>query len=167
MNNTITIGRSSSCDIVVPDDRVSRTHATLSVVDGKYVFRDVSSNGSTLNGEYINGRSVAVAPGAPIMLSDRVPLPWAQIYARLPLPGSGGAVYSAGGQTQVDKVRYEQPASPDDHAGVGWCILAFLIPIVGLILYGVWCKSTPNKAKTVGMWALAGFILNLIFIAAR
>jgi pSer/pThr/pTyr-binding forkhead associated (FHA) protein len=49
------------------DNSISRVHAEISIVGGKYVFKDISKNGSTLNGEYINNRSVQVSPGAPIM----------------------------------------------------------------------------------------------------
>lgn len=161
MDKSITIGRSSSCDIVIPDNRVSRNHATLSIVNGTYVYRDTSTNGSTLNGQIITG-PVKITPGAPIMLDGRVPLPWAQIYARLPL--SGTVAYGSGA-TQVGEIPVVAK-DPEDQAGFGWCLLAFLIPLVGLILYFAWRGNYPNKANTVGIWALIGFVINLIAILA-
>lgn len=62
MNATVTIGRSSECNIMVSDGNVSRIHARISRVGGQYVFEDVSSNGSVLNGQVIHGRRITVAP---------------------------------------------------------------------------------------------------------
>jgi pSer/pThr/pTyr-binding forkhead associated (FHA) protein len=46
----ITIGRSSSCDVVLDDHRVSSRHAWVGIVDGKAVLRDLeSTNGTFLN----------------------------------------------------------------------------------------------------------------------
>lgn len=48
------IGRDESCDIVVSSNRISRHHATLSMIeDGQWLWRDESANGSFLNGERI------------------------------------------------------------------------------------------------------------------
>ncbi len=47
----VTIGRSSECDIVLADDRVSRQHAYLENVAGQILVQDLeSSNGTFLNG---------------------------------------------------------------------------------------------------------------------
>lgn len=88
MNATVTIGRSSECNIMVSDGNVSRIHARISRVGGQYVFEDVSSNGSVLNGQVIHGRRITVAPGANILLAGRVPFPWNEVYKMLPMgPG--------------------------------------------------------------------------------
>ena len=71
MKPSITIGRSSHCDIIVPDDRVSREHARISLVGGEYVYEDLSKNGSVIGGRVIHGRAT-VAPGAEILLAGRV-----------------------------------------------------------------------------------------------
>lgn len=60
-----------------------------------------------------------------------------------------------------------QPATPsstseDSSAPVGWCILSFLIPLVGWILYFSWRRTKPNKASAVCTWAWIGFAVNLI-----
>lgn len=61
------------------------------------------------------------------------------------------------------------PAKVDtDSSSVGFTLLGFFIPIVGLILYFVWKESQPLKAKSVGKGALIGFcvsIISSIFIA--
>ena len=52
------------------------------------------------------------------------------------------------------------PNSPekDDGSGLGWGILGFFFPIVGLILYLVWKSDYPLRAKSAGKGALAGVI---------
>ena len=46
----ITIGRHQSCNIVIPDSRVSAHHAWIGIVAGKPVLRDLeSTNGTFLN----------------------------------------------------------------------------------------------------------------------
>jgi hypothetical protein len=48
------VGRSSSCDLVLPDDSVSRRHAEIALRGGICVIRDLGS----CNGTYVNGRAV-------------------------------------------------------------------------------------------------------------
>lgn len=55
-----------------------------------------------------------------------------------------------------------------DSSSVGFALLGFFIPIVGLILYFVWKESQPLKAKSAGKGALIGFcvsIISSIFVA--
>jgi hypothetical protein len=48
------IGRSSSCDLVLTDDAVSRRHAEIALRGGLCAVRDLGS----CNGTYVNGRAV-------------------------------------------------------------------------------------------------------------
>ena len=48
------IGRSSSCDLVLEDDAVSRRHAEIALRGGVCVVRDIGSS----NGTWVNGRAV-------------------------------------------------------------------------------------------------------------
>ena len=50
----------------------------------------------------------------------------------------------------------------EDKPSAGLNILAFLFPLVGLILYLVQKKDTPVRAKKIGKWALIGFILGIV-----
>ena len=52
----------------------------------------------------------------------------------------------------------------DDTTSVGLCILGFLIPIVGFIIWCVLVNSKPNRAKAVGIASIIGFVINLILI---
>ena len=79
---TISIGR-VDCDIIISDNNISRKHATISLVNGQYVYNDISKNGTTINGRVYQNEKVVVTPGTPIYLANKVPLPWPQI---LPFP---------------------------------------------------------------------------------
>lgn len=160
---TITIGRSSHCDIVVPYEGVSRVHAEISIVGNQYIFYDKSKNGSSIGGRMINNERISVAPGANILLSNRIPLPWAQVYALLPLPQHKDS-FDYEEETHVYKNK-EQPviySSEEDSLGIGWGILAFIIPIAGWILYFCWKDKTPHKASQAAKVAWIGFGVNCL-----
>ena len=165
---TLTIGRSSQCDIIVPHNNVSRVHARISVIGGKYVFEDVSKHGSYIGGQLLKSGKTTIAPGTEILLAGQVPLPWGQIYSQLPLQGNNAfeaeTSYNGGGGYQV--ANYQSPKS-DESIGIGWGILAFFIPIAGWIMYFVWKDDTPKRASQANTIAWVGFILNLLsFFAA-
>ena len=51
----------------------------------------------------------------------------------------------------------------EDKPSTGLNILAFLFPLVGLILYLCFQNTTPVRAKAIGKWALIGFIVGVAF----
>jgi hypothetical protein len=59
----IVLGRSSSCQLVLADDTVSRRHAELRAEDGRWILRDLGSS----NGTWVNGRQVVEAE---VLLGD-------------------------------------------------------------------------------------------------
>ena len=64
---SVTLGRSSACELVFADDTVSRRHAELRVQDGRWMLRDLGSS----NGTFVNGRRVMeaeVAAGDEVVL---------------------------------------------------------------------------------------------------
>ena len=64
---TLLLGRSSGCQLVFADDTVSRRHAELRLLDGRWILRDLGSS----NGTWVNGRRVMeaeVAPGDEVSL---------------------------------------------------------------------------------------------------
>lgn len=70
--SVINIGRRADNQLVMPDPRVSRSHAQIRVVRGQYVLFDLNSTGGTM----VNGRRIhqcALKPGDVISLSG-VPL---------------------------------------------------------------------------------------------
>lgn len=50
----------------------------------------------------------------------------------------------------------------DDSSNVGFAILGFFIPLVGLILFLVYESKQPERAKLVGKGALIGFITQIV-----
>lgn len=55
--DNMVIGRSRTCDVVVPSAKVSRQHAGIAMVKGKFFIEDLgSANGVWKDGERINGR---------------------------------------------------------------------------------------------------------------
>jgi hypothetical protein len=66
----VTLGRSRQCDIVLQDPNVSREHAEVRPRGGSWVLADLgSTNGSRLNGQWIEGSEV-VRPGDEIELGS-------------------------------------------------------------------------------------------------
>jgi hypothetical protein len=59
------------------------------------------------------------------------------------------------------------PAMSEDKVSIGFCILAFLIPLFGFIYWGVKAKETPKRARAVGITAIVSFVLNIILIATN
>lgn len=164
---TITIGRGSHCDILIPNEKISREHARISLVGNRYVFQDTSSNGSTLNGQIIHNERIEVAPGAPILLAGNVPLPWKDILAMLP-PGQAdpygrGTVLNPPPVPPTPNIPYQPAVDPYATLEVGWGLLAFFIPIAGWIMYFCWKDKTPKKASQAAMWAWIGFGVGLLW----
>ena len=59
----------------------------------------------------------------------------------------------------------QAPVNPqEDKPSAGLNILAFLFPLVGLILFLVWKDTLPLRSKSCGKGALVGVILYVIFI---
>ncbi len=49
----VTIGSSSSSDIVIKDDEISPHHAVLNYYNGQFLIKDISNVGTKVNGKYI------------------------------------------------------------------------------------------------------------------
>ncbi len=52
----------------------------------------------------------------------------------------------------------------NDTPNVGFAIIGFIIPIVGLILYLIYENKQPKKAKSAGKGALIGFITKAVVL---
>jgi len=69
--SVVTIGRGSSCDMVLQDDRVSADHLTVSFRNGEFRVRDnESTNGTLLNGSPVT--EFAIRDGDQIRIGHTV-----------------------------------------------------------------------------------------------
>lgn len=68
-------------------------------------------------------------------------------------------------QPQYQQPQYAQQPQVVDSGSIGWGILGFFFPIVGLILFLVWKNTKPKSAKVSGIGALIGFVFNIILSA--
>lgn len=55
-------------------------------------------------------------------------------------------------------------ANQQDESHIGWAILAFFIPIAGLVLYLVWRNEFPKKAKSCLHGLIVGIVLEVVMI---
>lgn len=163
---TITIGRSSSCDIIIPDPSISRIHAKITRNGNAFIYHDLAKNGTIVNSVLINNEKTVIAPGASVFLAGRIPLPWAEVYALLPsspsLPSEKPT--SVTGMPYSPEVEHPSLENPQDKLNVGLGILAFFIPIAGFIMYFLWKSDTPKRAGKAGTFGLIGLFVNLILI---
>lgn len=81
MNRTITIGRNPDSTICVSEqfDIVSNDHAEITQQGVEIIFTDHSSNGTIINGQKIQGKSVNIYRGDKIVLAGVYELQWSQI----------------------------------------------------------------------------------------
>lgn len=49
-----------------------------------------------------------------------------------------------------------------DKISIGFNILSFFVPIVGLILFLVYRKETPRRANAIGICAIIGYVLSIV-----
>lgn len=52
----------------------------------------------------------------------------------------------------------------NDRSSIGFAILGFFFPLIGLILYLVYDSKQPKRAKSVGTGALIGFITKIVLV---
>ena len=78
-----------------------------------------------------------------------------------PSQGDGSAVLSYHSPTPV--LAASAIPAAGDGPSVGFAVLSFFFPLIGLILYLVWKDSNPLKAKSCGKGALVGVIISAAF----
>lgn len=72
---------------------------------------------------------------------------------------------NCGTSLKTDQSQYQANSQPnnyykkeDDESSLGFAILSFFIPVVGIVLYCVWNKEYPKKAKS----CLKGFVSSIV-----
>lgn len=64
---------------------------------------------------------------------------------------------------QIDKLKDGVEKNTSKKGSIGWGILGFFIPIVGIILFAIWRKENKKASKAAGIGALIGAIVSVIF----
>ena len=59
-------------------------------------------------------------------------------------------------------LKNNQVSSSNDTGSIGYGILGFFFPLVGLILYLCWKNESPMNAKVAGKGALISVIINVV-----
>lgn len=81
---TFYIGRNPENTIVYNEPSISGKHAELTVCDdGRIIFRDYSTNGTYVNGQFVNQNTVAVSFGDSIIFPGNIPFDWNQVSSAL------------------------------------------------------------------------------------
>lgn len=57
----------------------------------------------------------------------------------------------------------KEPTNIMDNGNIGWGVLGYFIPIVGLIIYIIYKDTKPITAKYAGIGALISVIINVVF----
>lgn len=71
-NETVSIGRGGECDVQLPDQKVSRNHAEITVDDdGEYWIENRSPNGTRLNASMLEEKTMLTA-GDRVYIADYV-----------------------------------------------------------------------------------------------
>jgi hypothetical protein len=88
--DAVLVGRSSTCQVVVKDEQVSRQHAELRRQGGQWTVRDTgSANGTFVNNRRLgSGESVVLRPGDRLRLGPRAEFGFEEAYA-----AGGAAAY--------------------------------------------------------------------------
>lgn len=156
---TITIGR-VDCDIIISDSNISRKHAIISLVNGQYVYTDTSKNGTTINGKVYQNEKIVITPGTPVYLSNKIPLPWAQVL--MLLPNAPIKVQGYHNPYEYETIVGQVPVKQEESIGAGWGIMSFLFPIIGFILYFVWKDTANYKAKQAANIAWISIVISFV-----
>ena len=63
---------------------------------------------------------------------------------------------------QIEQLKKNIEKTSSGRGGIGWGILGFFIPIVGIVLFFLWRKSNKKSSKAAGIGALIGVIISVI-----
>jgi hypothetical protein len=104
VTDAVILGREGNCDIVIPDRRVSRRHAQVSIDPGGVRLEDLNSkNGTHFNGLNIH-ESIYLKDGDVFQIALAQQFIYISADATLPLEDDDLAVYSQpGGKLHLDK----------------------------------------------------------------
>jgi len=150
----ITIGRDNSCDIVVNNQRVSRIHANIFQDGLNYTYRDMSTNGTLVNGATVQRSDIHIKFGDSVLLAGTTPLPWNKVQNLLPKESEQSYVQNFSSNNNIEySSRQKSFELPESLRGWNWGAFYFswlwavcngiywplvmLIPFLGLIAWPV------------------------------
>jgi hypothetical protein len=129
------IGREKHCDLIIPDQSVSRLHAEINFTAGQYVLREVGRTETKVNGKKVHGNHT-LAVGDIIRIGN-VEL------AFLRRPETAEEIFQPG---DVTPVRGSIPDAPTEmprrpkaargSRGFNYVLLTLLLIMLGVILFG-------------------------------
>lgn len=168
----VTVGRLADNDIQIADNQdVSRHHLIIRGIDQpvtggrtKYLIEitDDSTNGTGINGKLLKHQSTIIEYNGTVNLPEvllagrpELVLNWNQVISLLKSKGWKPFVSRGGGGG-------DDLPSVSEKLDLFLCIVSFLIPLVGLILWGVYRKEHPQKAEWAAKLALGGFVIGFI-----
>lgn len=168
----VTVGSHPDNDIQINNEYVSRHHLIIRGLErpltGGATTPFIELTDNSLNGTGVNGRPLKKSsmvidyegtsnlPEVLLAARAECPLNWSEVVEKLKNKGW----YP---QRMVDPP--PPPPIRNDNLNVFLCIVSFLIPVVGWILWANWCKEYPKKASLAVRLAWAGFILNVIILS--
>jgi DNA-directed RNA polymerase subunit RPC12/RpoP len=62
----------------------------------------------------------------------------------------------------ISKSNFDTVVS-QDNGSIGWGLLGFFFPFIGLILYFIWKETKPLNAKAAGKGSLIGVLLAVVY----
>ncbi|MDR1266101.1 MAG: PLD nuclease N-terminal domain-containing protein [Propionibacteriaceae bacterium] len=137
-----------------PPDRSASVEVVLAQAGGKRCGRCKA----ILNGAQICPQC-GVANRGVLAVVGRGSTTVAAVAPRMTWPGDPPSQYRSDAQTRVVYVR--RPANPADTDSVGWAVLGFFVPLVGLILWLVWQRDRPNNSRRARNGFIAGTIVQV------
>jgi pSer/pThr/pTyr-binding forkhead associated (FHA) protein len=111
----LVFGRDASCDVVVPQNEVSRRHAEIVPGEQGYVLRDTSANGVYVNGERVQG-SAKLARADIVRIGTEEFRFYADVLAPTPptsMPAAPAAPVAAAPKAAPPTPKPAPPAEPD------------------------------------------------------
>src|ERR1041385_4186801 len=102
-NDTLTIGRGTECDLVLPERQVSRQHIKIKLVEEQYIIEDLESkNGTWVNGQPLKGER-PLKDGDEIQIALAVKLSFIESEATAPLSFGDIPTATTDGRLRLDR----------------------------------------------------------------
>lgn len=165
----ITVGRDSGCDVVISDPVISRLHAEITLSGATYFYRDMSTNGTVINGRNVHNEEVSIGHGTPVMLAGKIPLVWQSVDVLLASPN---AKKTSGPVSSVKAVPNSYLQSIDfkeilfsfngriNRSTYWTCTLSLCVIL--FIVYGFFLMIARVSSSNLFSFGAASFLLSLI-----